>query len=427
MSKPKFQLVTGMHDILPQDQAYYDKIQEAARKVFAFYDFEKIDTPVLEDANLFIKSVGENTDIVEKEMFNLRTKGKDSLVLRPEGTASIMRAYIEHGFVSLPQPVRLWYFGPFFRYEKPQAGRYRQFNQFGVEIIGESDPIVDVQTILVMYSVLSDLGLKGLMVKVNSIGDDNCRPLYRKALVKYLREKKTGLCSDCQKRMKVNPLRVLDCKNEKCQEVLSSAPQSVDYLCEDCKKHLKDVLEYLDELKVPYCLDSRLVRGLDYYSRTVFEIESTREGENAGGALAGGGRYDSLSKMLGGGETPACGAAAGVERIIAEMKENKAKVSFNPVPEVFFAQIGPLAKKKSLPILEDLRKAGIKVGEAFGKDALKAQLGKASRLGVKVVLILGQREALNNMILIRNMQTAKQVEVKQDEIIKEVKNILREK
>jgi len=427
MSKPKFQTVTGMHDILPQDQAYYDKIQEAARKVFAFYDFEKIDTPVLEDANLFIKSVGENTDIVEKEMFTLKTKGKDILVLRPEGTAPIMRAYIEHGFLSLPQPVRLWYFGPFFRYEKPQAGRYRQFNQFGVEIIGESDPIVDVQTILVMYSVLNDLGLKGLMVKVNSIGDDNCRPLYRKALVKYLREKKTGLCSDCQKRMKVNPLRVLDCKNEKCQEVLAAAPQSVDYLCEDCKKHLKDVLEYLDELKIPYCLDSRLVRGLDYYSRTVFEIESTREGENAGGALAGGGRYDSLSKMLGGGETPACGAAAGVERIITEMKENKAKVSFNPVPEVFFAQIGPLAKKKSLPILEELRKSGIKVGEAFGKDALKAQLGKASRLGVKVVLILGQREALNNMILIRNMQTAKQVEVKQDEIIKEVKNILREK
>ncbi|MFZ2390678.1 MAG: histidine--tRNA ligase [Minisyncoccales bacterium] len=427
MSKPKFQTVTGMHDILPQDQAYYEKIQEAAKKVFSFYDFEKIDTPILEDANLFIKSVGENTDIVEKEMFTLKTKGKDSLVLRPEGTASIMRAYIEHGFLSLPQPVRLWYFGPFFRYEKPQAGRFRQFNQFGVEIIGEADPIVDVQTILVMYSVLNDLGLKGLMVKVNSIGDDNCRPLYRKALVKYLREKKTGLCSDCQKRMKVNPLRVLDCKNEKCQEVLASAPQSVDYLCEECKKHLKDVLEYLDELKVPYCLDSRLVRGLDYYSRTVFEIESIKAGENTGGVLAGGGRYDSLSKMLGGGETPACGAAAGVERIIAEMKENKARVSFNPVPEIFFAQIGPLAKKKSLPILEDLRKAGIKVGEAFGKDALKAQLGKASRLGSKVVLILGQREALNNMILVRNMQTAKQVEVKQEDIIKEVKNILKEK
>jgi len=427
MSKPKFQTVTGMHDILPQDQAYYEKIQEVLKKVSSFYDFERIDTPILEDANLFIRSIGENTDIVEKEMFTLRTKGKDFLVLRPEGTASVMRSYIEHGFVSLPQPVRLWYYGPFFRYEKPQAGRFRQFNQLGVEIIGEKDPIVDVQTILVMYSVLHDLGLKNLMVKINSIGDDLCRPLYRKALIKYLREKKSGLCSDCQRRMKVNPLRVLDCKNEKCQETLASAPQSVDYLCEDCKKHLKDVLEYLDELKVPYCLDSRLVRGLDYYTRTVFEIVSNREGENSGDALAGGGRYDNLSKMLGGGETPACGAAAGVERIVAEMKEIKAKVSSFPVPEIFFAQIGPLAKKKSLPILEDLRKAGIKVGEAFGKDALKAQLGKASRLGAKVVLILGQREALNNMILVRNMQTAKQVEVSQEDIIKEVKNILKDK
>jgi histidyl-tRNA synthetase len=427
MSKPKFQTVTGMHDILPQDQVYYERIQEVLKKVSSFYDFERIDTPVLEDADLFIRSVGENTDIVEKEMFTLRTKGKDFLALRPEGTASIMRAYIEHGFVSLPQPVRLWYYGPFFRYEKPQAGRFRQFNQLGVEIIGEKDPIVDVQTILVAYSVLHDLGLKNLMVKINSIGDDLCRPLYRKALVKYLREKKSTLCSDCQRRMKVNPLRVLDCKNEKCQETLSQAPQSVDYLCDECKKHLKDVLEYLDELKIPYCLDSRLVRGLDYYTRTVFEIVSNREGENAGDALAGGGRYDSLSKMLGGGDIPACGAAAGVERIVAEMKEVKAKVNFASVPEIFFAQIGPLAKKKSLPILEDLRKAGIKVGEAFGKDALKAQLGKASRLGAKVVLILGQREALNNMILVRNMQTAKQVEVSQKDIIKEVKNILKEK
>lgn len=427
MNKLKFQTPTGMHDILPQYQAYYEKIQEVSKKVFSFYDFEKIDTPILEDANLFVRSVGENTDIVEKEMFTLRTRGKDFLALRPEGTASAMRAYIEHGFVSLPQPVRLWYYGPFFRYERPQAGRYRQFNQFGIEIIGEKDSIIDVQSILVMYSILHDLGLKNLMVKINSIGDDNCRPLYRKALVRYLREKKSSLCFDCQRRMKVNPLRVLDCKNEKCQETLASAPQSVDYLCEECKKHLRDVLEYLDELKVPYCLDSRLVRGLDYYTRTVFEIVSTREGENTGDALAGGGRYDNLSKMLGGGETPACGAAAGVERIVAEMREIKAKVNFSSVPEIFFAQIGPLAKKKSLPILEDLRKAGIKVGEAFGKDSLKAQLGKASRLGAKVVLILGQREALDNMILVRNMQTAKQVEINQEDIIKEVKNILKEK
>lgn len=426
MSKPKFQTPTGMHDILPQDQAYYEKIMETAKKVFSFYDFEKIDTPILEDSNLFIRSVGQNTDIIEKELFTLKTKGKDILSLRPEGTASVARAYIEHGFASLPQPVRLWYMGPFFRYERPQAGRFRQFYQLGTEIMGEKDPIVDTQTILVMYAMLHDLGLKNLMIRINSIGDDECRPLYRKALVKFLREKSSSLCADCKKRAKTNPLRVLDCKNEKCQEILSQAPQSVDFLCEECKKHLKDVLEYLDELKLPYCLDSKLVRGLDYYTKTVFEIESENDGIRSG-ALAGGGRYDNLVKMLGGGDIPACGAAIGVDRVISQMKETGAKVSFPSVPEIFFAQIGPLAKKKSLPILEELRKANIRVGEGFGKDSLKGQLGKASRLGAKVVIILGQREALNNMILVRNMQTAKQVEVKQEDIIKEVKNILKEK
>ena len=423
MAKPKFQSPTGTHDILPQNQAYYDKIYKTVKDIVSFYDFGKIDTPILEDANLFIRSVGENTDIVEKEMFILKTKGKDYLALRPEGTAPIMRAYIENGLLSLPQPVRLWYFGPFFRYEKPQAGRFRQFNQFGIEIIGESDSIVDVQSVLIMYKVLQELGLNDLIVKINSIGDDKCRPIYRKDLIKNLRNNKDSLCEDCQKRIKTNPLRVLDCKNEKCQQVLLGAPQSIDYLCEECKKHLKDTLEYLDELKIPYLLESKLVRGLDYYTRNVFEIESTRSGV----VLAGGGRYDNLAKVLGGGNVSACGAAAGIERIINEMKETKNRPILKDVPDIFFTQIGPLAKKKSLPILENLRKAGLKVGESFGKNGLKDQLGKASRLGVKAVIILGQKEAINDKILIRNMKTSKQVEVKQEEIVKELKKILKEK
>jgi histidyl-tRNA synthetase len=423
MAKPKFQSPTGTHDILPQNQAYYDKIYKTVKDIVSFYDFGKIDTPILEDANLFIRSVGENTDIVEKEMFILKTKGKDYLALRPEGTAPIMRAYIENGLLSLPQPVRLWYFGPFFRYEKPQAGRFRQFNQFGIEIIGESDSIVDVQSVLIMYKVLQELGLNDLIVKINSIGDDKCRPTYRKDLIKNLRNNKDSLCEDCQKRMKTNPLRVLDCKNEKCQQVLLGAPQSIDYLCEECKKHLKDTLEYLDELKIPYLLESKLVRGLDYYTRNVFEIESTRSGV----VLAGGGRYDNLAKVLGGGNVSACGAAAGIERIINEMKETKNRPILKDVPDIFFTQIGPLAKKKSLPILENLRKAGLKVGESFGKNGLKDQLGKANRLGVKAVIILGQKEAINDKILIRNMKTSKQVEVKQEEIVKELKKILKEK
>ena len=423
MAKPKFQSPTGTHDILPQNQAYYDKIYNTVKDIVSFYDFEKIDTPILEDFNLFARSVGENTDIVEKEMFTLKTKGKDYLALRPEGTAPIMRAYIENGFLSLPQPVRLWYFGPFFRYEKPQAGRFRQFNQFGIEIIGEDDPIVDVQSVLIMYKILQELGLKDLIVKINSIGDDKCRPIYRKDLIKNLRSQKNSLCGDCQKRMKTNPLRVLDCKNEKCQQALLEAPQSVDYLCEECKKHLKDTLEYLDELKIPYLLESKLVRGLDYYTRNVFEIESTRSGV----VLAGGGRYDNLAKVLGAGDISACGAAAGIERIINEMKETKNRPMLKDVPDIFFTQIGPLAKKKSLPILEELRRSGLKVGESFGKAGLKDQLGRASRLGVKAVIILGQKEAINEKILIRSMKTSKQVEVKQEEIVKELKKILKEK
>jgi len=426
MAKPKFQSPTGMHDILPQNQAYYEKIQNIAKKIVEFYDFEKIDTPILEDYNLFMRSIGEDTDIVEKEMFTLKTKGKDFLALRPEGTAPIMRAYLEHGFISLPQPVRLWYFGPFFRYEKPQAGRFRQFNQFGIEIIGEDDAIIDAQSILIMYKFLQEIGLKDLVVKVNSIGDEKCRPIYKKELLKFLKDKKTSLCANCQKRIKTNPLRVFDCKNEKCKQALIGAPQTIDYLCEDCKKHLKNVLEYLDELKIPYSLDSELVRGLDYYTRTVFEIESTREGIIPV-ALAGGGRYDNLARALGGEEISSCGAAAGIERIIVEMKETRTKPILHGIPDIFFTQIGPLAKKKSLPILEELRGAGLRVGESFGKDGLKAQLGKASRLGTKAVIILGQKEAINGMILIRNMKTSKQVEVKQENIAIELKKILKEK
>ncbi len=423
MAKPKFQSPTGMHDILPSNQVYYDKIYKTVKDIVAFYDFEKIDTPIMEDFNLFVRSIGENTDIVGKEMFTLRTKGKDYLALRPEGTAPIMRAYIENGLSSLPQPVKLWYWGPFFRYEKPQSGRFRQFNQFGIEIIGESDPIADVQVILIMYKILQESELEELLVKINSIGDDKCRPAYRKDLVKYLKNKKDSLCDDCQKRIKTNPLRVLDCKKEKCRQVLSEAPQSVDYLCEGCKRHLKETLEYLDELKIPYLLDSSLVRGLDYYTRNVFEIISTKTNT----VLAGGGRYDNLSKELGGKEVGACGAAGGIERIIAEMKETKSKPILKDVPDIFFTQIGPLAKKKSLPILEKLRSAGLKVGESFDKRGLKDQLGKANRLGVKVVIILGQKEAINGTVLLRDMKTSKQVEIKQEDIVKELKKILKAK
>ena len=421
-----FQAPKGMRDILPEDQLFWEKLTRVLTGLAQDYGFQKIETPIVEETELFVRGTGETTDVVTKQMYSLKTAGGTGLTLRPENTPGICRAYMENGMASLPQPVKLFYYGSMFRYEQPQAGRYRQFFQFGVENIGDPGAVLDAQIIQFCFHVFKMLGLKKINIQINSLGCPQCRPAYRRALLDYYRHRKNKVCPDCRRRMKENPLRLLDCKEEKCQPIKAQAPAMIDHLCEECNPHFKEVLEFLDELEIPYFLNSSLVRGLDYYTKTVFEIETEKDGIRSG-ALAGGGRYDNLVKMLGGGEIPACGAAAGVDRIISAMKEVGAKVSFPEVPEIFFAQIGPLAKKKSLPILEDLRKANIKVGEGFGKDSLKDQLGKASRLGAKVVMILGQREALNNMILIRNMQTAKQVEVKQEDIIKEIKNALKEK
>ncbi|BFT95210.1 MAG: histidine--tRNA ligase [Minisyncoccus archaeiphilus] len=426
MAKLKFQTPTGMHDILPEDQAYYQRIFETIKKFFDFYGYSRIETPVLEDIELFNRSVGEGTDIVEKEMFSLKTRGGDHLALRPEGTAPIMRAYFQNGMVSLPQPVKLWYYGPFFRYERPQAGRFRQFYQFGAEIIGDEDPFFDVQAILILYNILEDLKIKNLIVRINSIGDDECRGEYKKALSKYLKNRKNNLCADCQNRSKTNVLRVLDCKNPKCREVISQAPQTMDYLCDGCRAHLKEVLEYLDELKIPYILDPFLVRGLDYYTRTVFELEVQNSGDGRQEALSGGGRYDILGKAIAGEAVPACGMAVGIERVIQKMKDNEVDVFHKKHAHVFLAQIGPMAKKRGMAIIEEFRKANMKIAECFNKDSLKLQLAKASKMGIKNVIIIGQKETIQNTAIIRNMETGKQLEVSQEDIVKEIKKTIKE-
>jgi histidyl-tRNA synthetase len=426
MAKLKFQTPTGMHDILPDEQAYYQRIFETAKKFFDFYGYSRIDTPILEDVELFNRSVGEGTDIVEKEMYLLKTKGGDSLALRPEGTASVMRAYFQNGMVSMPQPVKMWYWGPFFRYERPQAGRYRQFHQFGAEVIGDEDPFFDVQSILILYNILDDLKIKNLIVRINSIGDDECRGEYKKALSKFLKNKKNNLCKDCQERSKTNILRVLDCKDPKCREVISQAPQTMDYLCEGCRAHLKEVLEYLDELKIPYILDPFLVRGLDYYTRTVFEVEVQDPENGRQEALSGGGRYDILGKAIAGEAVPACGMAVGIERVIQKMKDNNVDVSPRKHAEVFLAQIGPMAKKRGMAIIEEFRKANMRIAECFNKDSLKLQLAKASKMGIKNVIIIGQKETIQNTAIIRNMETGKQSEVSQEDIVKEIRKTIKE-
>jgi histidyl-tRNA synthetase len=356
-------------------------------------------------------------------MYVLKTRGGDMLALRPEFTAGIARSYIEHGMFNLPQPLKLCSQGPLFRSEKPQAGRYRQFRQFNLEIIGEQNPVMDAQLIQIFYNILKELKFKNLVIEVNSIGDNQCRPYYKKLLSNYLKSRESSLCADCRRRAKQNPLRVLDCKEEKCQPVKAQAPQIVDHLCDPCKAHFKEVLEFLDELDLPYRLNPYLVRGLDYYTKTVFEIfEESDSGEKMG-SLVGGGRYDGLIKLLGGKDTPACGAAAGVERIVESLKERMKKEPQSLIQGkgIFLAQLGGLAKRKSLKLFEELRKAKIPVAESFGRDSLKAQLRIADKNQSPFALIIGQKEALENSVLIRDMKTGKQESVKMEKAVAEIK------
>lgn len=422
--KPKFQSPSGMHDILPEEQRYFQRTHNVVENIANFYAFKKIDTPILEDTELFSKGIGMATDIVGKEMYNLKTKGGDYLSLRPEGTAPVVRAFIEHGMTNLPQPVKLWYWGPFFRYEKAQAGRFRQFWQFGFEAFGEGNPVIDVQVIQIFYNILRELRLRNLFVEINNIGDSQCRPYYKKLLVSYFRSREAALCSDCKRRLRENPLRILDCKEEKCHPVISQAPQMIDHLCEECHNHFKEVLEFLDEIELPYNLNPHLVRGLDYYTKTVFEIFQQSPEGKAQGALVGGGRYDALGRLLGGKTTPACGGSAGIERIIAVMKEKNIKFLEPSPAKLFLAQLGALAKRKSLKLLEDFRKQKILVAESFGRDSLKAQLARANKIGIKYTLILGQKEALEHQILIRDMVTGKQETIKLEKVVQEMKKRL---
>lgn len=434
--KPKFQRPSGMRDVLPGNQKYFQKIYDVVSGMADFYSFGKIDTPVVEETELFSKGIGLATDIVKKQMYSFRTRGGDYLTLRPEWTAPIVRAYIEQGMQNLPQPVKFWYFGPCFRYERPQAGRFRQFWQFGFEVLGEKNPVVDAQIIQLFYNVLRELKLKNLIVEVNSIGDSQCRPYYKKLLANYLRNRESSLCADCRKRLRENVLRVLDCKQEKCRAIVSQAPQILDHLCDECHQHFKEVLEFLDETEIPYHLNPYLVRGLDYYTKTVFEFFSKRPEKKDSGsdkekkkessreALGGGGRYDKLVKALGGKDIPACGGAAGIERIVDLLKAEEVKFKESEA-RVFLAQLGNLAKRKSLKLLEDFRRAKIKVAESFGRDSLKTQLNRANRIEADYSLILGQKEALEGTIIIRNMKTGRQETVKLEKVVMEMKKKLK--
>lgn len=427
--KDRFQRPRGMHDVLPADWQYQDFILRTAESVLKSHEFEHMDVPVAENVNLFARAIGESTDIVEKEMFLLKDRGGgEKLALRPEFTAGLVRAYIEDGMNSWPQPVKVYAYGPLFRAERPQAGRYRQFYQLGFEIFGGSKSALDVQVIQLTWRILERLGLKGLTVQINSIGCPECRPIYRQTLLDYYRPHVNRLCADCKKRIKRNPLRLLDCKEEKCQRIAMNAPQMFDNLCEDCHDHFKLVLEMLDELEIPYNLNSRLVRGLDYYRRTVFEISpEVKAGELAPSALGGGGRYDGLIEFMGGQPTPGVGVALGMERVAEEMKKQNVKAPVAPAPRVFLAQLGERAKKQSFKIFEDLFAAGIDVMESLGRDSLKSQLKQGEKKSVLFTLILGQKEAVDGTMIMRDMATGVQEVISQEQMIKYMRRRLLEK
>ena len=416
-----------MHDILPEDQKYWRYVVKKTESLTEDYGFEKIDTPILESSDLFMRSVGEGTDIIEKEIYTLKTKGGDELALRPENTASIARAYIENGMNVKPHPVKLYYNGPMFRHDNPQQARYRQFWQFGIETMGDSSEVVDAELIFVAYKAIQSLGLDNYNVHINSMGDAACRPAYMRALKDYYKNKLKKVCPQCKVRFKKNILRMLDCKEEGCREVAKQAPPIIDFLDEECKRHFKRVLEFLDEVKVPYILNPLLVRGLDYYTRTVFEFLPDNE-EAPQLSILSGGRYDRLVDMLGGPKTPAAGWAMGMDRVVLALKEKNVHVPEVGIkPKIFLVQLGDAAKKKSLSLFENLRKAGIPVKSSFGRDSIKAQLRIANRLGVKYTLIFGQKEAIEGTIIIREMDTGIQDTVLLDKVVDEVKKRLKEK
>jgi histidyl-tRNA synthetase len=401
--KKPIQAIKGMRDVLPEEQRYWRYINDSVEKLSVQYGFRRIDTPVVEETELFVRSIGTTTDIVEKEMYSFKDKGEDNLTLRPEMTAPIIRSYIEHGMVNLPQPVKLYYFGQCFRREKPQAGRYRQFYQYGYEVIGEEDPVVDAQLINLAYRLFDKLNVK-ISVHINSIGCAECRPNYLKAFKEYLRKFRNSLSELSKKRLLKNPLRILDSKEAEDQVIIKDAPQQVDFLCEGCKKHFISVLEYLDELEVPYNLNHTIVRGLDYYTRTTFEIfaEGAEDGRQT--ALCGGGRYDGLVEQMGGLPTPAVGFAGGVERFVNMLKDGDVKVPDYPKPIVFMAQLGVEARKKALKLFEQLYAKGVPVAENMAKSGLKSQLEMANKLGVRYCLIIGQKEMVDGTVMIRDME-----------------------
>jgi len=399
-SRPK-----GTQDLLPDVQKYWEHLLDVVSTTARSYGFERIDVPIFETTELFTRGVGEGTDIVDKEMYSFQDKGKRDVTLRPEFTAGVIRAYLENGMQVMPKPVKLFSTGPAFRYEAPQAGRYRQFHQFNAEIIGVPSPLADLEIMLLAWDIYDQLGFKGLAFQLNSTGCPVCRPGYITALRAHYNDHTDVICEDCERRLDKNPLRVLDCKRDQCQPVIASAPKTVDMLCEECAEHFAELRGYLDALERPYAMNHRLVRGLDYYTKTVFEVWA--EGIGAQSAVCGGGRYDGLAELLGGPKTPGVGFAAGMERAILVMMAQDVVVPDLPTPPVFVAYLGADARAFAVKLISDLRDQGVAARIAM-RGGLRSQLKQANKRDAKFAIIVGDDELARGEIALRDMVTGEQ-------------------
>jgi len=403
----RFRAARGVRDILPEETGRWQFVERVFREVFDLYGYEEIRVPIFEETVLFARGLGDTTDIVEKEMYTFPDKSGHSLTLRPEGTAPVVRAYLERGLDKLPGPVKLSYQGPMFRYERPQKGRFRQFHQIGCEFFGAAGPEADAELLEMVHSAFLRLGIPGLRLQINSLGDADCRPRYREALLGHLRPLAGGLCENCRRRLETNPLRVLDCKSASCIEARQGAPQIGEHLCDPCSEHFDQVKAYLDEWKVPYEVNAEMVRGLDYYTRTTFEL--TAEGLGSQDAVAAGGRYDGLVESFGGPPTPGLGFALGMERLILILPEDRDE-SDSPGP-VFFAALGEDAHRLAMGWVTELRRLGVRADLDYDGRSLKSQMRRADRTGARYVVLMGEEELGRGRIIIRNMKTKEQEEV----------------
>ncbi|HLI88769.1 MAG TPA: histidine--tRNA ligase [Ktedonobacteraceae bacterium] len=430
----QYRALQGFRDVLPDEQPYWRFVENTAAEVAQLYGYRRIETPLLEETAVFLRSVGEGTDIVEHEMYSFDDRAdkegrRQSITLRPEGTAGVVRAYLEHGMFKWPQPVKLYYLGEsMFRRERPQSGRYREHHQFGCEAIGLPDPAIDAEMIGLLYQVYRRLGLEHIRVSINSIGDGNCRPHYIEVLKEYYRPLLSECCDNCRVRFYKNPLRLLDCKEPQDQPKIAAAPKITEYLCEPCREHFAAVQRFLTFYDVPFSIDPLIVRGLDYYTRTVFEF--TSEVDRL--ALNGGGRYDGLAEILGGPPTPAIGFGMGLERIIQELKRQKIEPPGEMPVQVFVVYFGREAafKDAAVQVVAELRRAGIKTEMSYGDRSPKAQMKQANASGAAYAVLIREEDLASDAVAIKDLQAggmdieSKQVQVKRDALLEALTGLL---